>query len=238
MSSTRSSARGSDHLALMRELVGLVLSEQTMKGALDRATTLIAAALEEADEVSVTLADGRPHTVASSGELALRADEWQYDVDSGPCLHAMRSGEVVLVEDLATDDRWSQFQPHGVAAGVGSSLSLPLRSTVETAGALNIYSRTPHSFDDSSRSKAEEIASYTGLVLANAELYYAATARAEQMREAMESRAVIEQAKGILMSQQGCDADAAFFLLVRRSQTSHQKLRDVAKALVAEMTAT
>src|SRR4051794_37189986 len=238
MSTTRSSAGTSHDIALMRDLVSLVLSESSLQGALGRATQLITKTLDEADDVSITLADGRPQTVAHSGELSLRADESQYDVDTGPCLHAMRSGEVVVVDDLTTDDRWPQFQPHGLAAGVRSSLSLPLRSPDEPVGSLNIYSRTPRAFDDSSRSQAEEIASYTGVVLTNAELYYAATARAEQMREAMESRAVIEQAKGILMSQQGCDADAAFFLLVRRSQTSHQKLRDVAKALVAEMTAT
>jgi GAF domain-containing protein len=236
MSSARSSARGSDHLVLVRGLVGLMLSESTMKATLDRAAALIAGAFDEADDVSVTLADGRPLTIASSGELALRADEGQYDVDTGPCLHAMRSGEVVVVDDLTTEKRWPQFQPHGVAAGVRSSLSLPLRSADEIVGSLNIYSRTPGSFDADSQSLAEEIASYTGVVLMNAELYFAASARADQMREAMESRAVIEQAKGILMAQQGCDADTAFFLLVRRSQTSHQKLRVVAAALVEEMT--
>ena len=76
------------------------------------------------------------------------------------------------------------------------------------------------------------MAAYAGIVLNNVGLYFSATSRADQMAEAMRSRAVIEQAKGILMGQRQCNSDEAFSILVRLSQQSHRKLRDVAMALV------
>jgi GAF domain-containing protein len=219
---------------VLHDLLSLVLDHETMGAALDRASVVIAGAIDGADEVSVTMGTEPPHTIAFSGDLALKADESQYEADAGPCLQAMRTDVVVRVDDLETDDRWPGYQPGGLAAGVRSSLSLPLHGGKRSIGALNIYSRKPAIFDANKTAGAMEVATYAGVVLANAELYYAASDRAEQMRQAMESRAVIEQAKGVLMAQQRCDAERAFFLLVRISQTTHRKLRDVAADLVAE----
>jgi GAF domain-containing protein len=221
--------------ALMRDLAGLVLAHDSLSSALNSAAVLICAAIGGADDVSVTLADGQPRTVACSGELALRADESQYDVDAGPCLQALETNEPVRVEDLETEPRWPEYRPGALAAGVRSSLSLPLQTEGLVVGALNIYSRTPGSFDDDAESRAVEVANYAGVILSNAELYYVTADRADQMHEAMESRAVIEQAKGILMAQNRCDADEAFNLLVRMSQTSHRKLRDVAASVVSDV---
>ncbi|MFL6241186.1 MAG: GAF and ANTAR domain-containing protein [Actinomycetes bacterium] len=231
-----SSAMHDSETLLVRSLAALLLTEPSMSAALHRAAVLIAADLPGADAVSVTLADGERRTIAFSGDLAAQADEAQYDAETGPCLDAIRTEDVVLVDDLEVEQRWPQYRRHGLAAGVRSSFSLPLYSEGIPVGALNIYSRSVGAFDQQARDRATVIAGFAGVVLVNAELYYATAERADQMREAMASRAVIEQAKGVLMARQGCDADTAFFLLVRMSQASHRKLRDVAADLVAETT--
>ena len=79
---------------------------------------------------------------------------------------------------------------------------------------------------------AETFAGYAAVAMANAHLYETTSALAQQMAEAMSSRAIIEQAKGILMAQQGVDSEAAFAMLSRASQTANRKLRDIAQAIV------
>src|SRR4051794_21107053 len=103
---------------LLRELVGLVLTQPTLSDALQRAAELIAADVPGADDVSVTFADGQPRTIAFSGDLALRADEYQYDADAGPCLAAMHGGKRVLVEDLESDHRWPDYASRALVEGV------------------------------------------------------------------------------------------------------------------------
>jgi GAF domain-containing protein len=119
-----------------------------------------------------------------------------------------------------------------VAGAVEVSLSVPLEVGEKVIGALNVYSAGPAAFDVDAIAVAYEVAQYAGIVVAARDELTRATALAEQMREAMESRAVIEQAEGVLMAEHRCSADEAFAALVRASQDSHRKLRDIATMLV------
>ena len=109
---------------------------------------------------------------------------------------------------------------------------MPLPVDASFIGAFNSYSLEPHTFNSAAVHVAQELAAYAAIVLHNAGLYFSAAARADQMAQAMKSRAVIEEAKGVLMAARRCDADEAFNILVRLSQQSHRKLRDIAQALV------
>jgi transcriptional regulator with GAF, ATPase, and Fis domain len=109
---------------------------------------------------------------------------------------------------------------------------VPLVVNDRPVGAFNIYSLDPHAFPDDTVNAAEDLALYAAVVLSNAGLYFNASARAEQMTEAMRSRAIIEQAKGMLMVSRRCDADEAFTILVGLSQQTHRKLHVVAQTLV------
>jgi len=177
--------------------------------------------------------NGSPRTVAFSGELAVRVDESQYAAGYGPCLDAARRGEKIRVDDLRDEAaRWPDYVPPALAAGVLSSLSLPLNVNDRLIGAVNIYSLDSHTFKGAPEESAAALAQYGGVLLSNANIYYQATSMAEQMQQAMSSRAVIEQAKGVLMAQRHCTADEAFDALVRLSQESHRKLRDVATSII------
>jgi GAF domain-containing protein len=143
----------------------------------------------------------------------------------------------VLVPDLGTEERWRAYSPAALDAGVRASLSVPLDVDGNAAGALNIYARRPAAFDAELVDAAFGLAHYTGIVATATDERNRALTLAEQLQPAMESRAVIEQAKGILMAQQRCGPDEAFAKLVRLSQDSHRKLREIAQMLVAQVAA-
>jgi GAF domain-containing protein len=107
-------------------------------------------------------------------------------------------------------------------------VALPLQEAV--VGALNIYASQPAVFDQDTIEIARTFAGYAAV--ANVRLYQSTATLAEDMRRAMETRAVIEQAKGILVAQQHCTPEQAFELLTRLSQATHRKLRDCAADLV------
>ena len=99
-------------------------------------------------------------------------------------------------------------------------------------GALNVYATQAHAFDDVACEMGTAFAAYAAVALGNVRLYATARREAEAIRRAMDSRAVIEQAKGILIAERRCTAEEAFEILVGLSQDTNVKLRDVALALV------
>lgn len=219
------------------ELARLVLGHTDQRGVLERATRVAGRTIPGADDLSVTVGERRPWTVAAVGQLAQDLDESQYAGKEGPCLHALNTGTTVLVQDVSAETRWPGYTGRARERGVHASLSVPLRVDGTVLGAMNAYSTGSDGFGPLAVATAEELADYVAVVLDNAGLYFDAAARAEQMAQAMASRAVIEQAKGILMAARTCDADEAFRILVGLSQRSHRKLRDVAAALVEQTVA-
>lgn len=194
--------------------------------------------LDEA-EVSVTLVeDGRPRTAAATGDLAVQLDERQYAAGTGPCLDAARSGRTVALALREAQELYPEFVRSALRLDVFHSLSVPAPAP-ERAGwraALNIYALTGEPFSPADRSGVEQFAPYAGTFLTNLDHHQTAVLLAQGLDQAMRSRAVIEQAKGVLMAHEHCSAEEAFDLLVRKSQLDNVKLRDVAVALVERVT--
>ena len=182
----------------------------------------------------MTLLTGdRPTTAVYTGRLALDLDESQYGLGHGPCLHAADTGEPVEIGDTGSDARWPEFVRHAAARGCRSSLSLPLPLHEAVSGALNIYARQPAAFDDPNRAFARRFASYGAVVAGNMLVYESALDRAKNLEAALASRAVIDQAKGVLMERFKMTADQAFQALARVSMESNVKVREVAERFVA-----
>jgi GAF domain-containing protein len=221
--------------AAFAELGRINLAENDLHGVLTRVAELARQTVPGADEVSVTLVRGRAaETAAYTGQLALSLDEWQYANGTGPCLEAAAELATVSVPKLARDERWPEWAQHAVTTGVRSSLSVGLPIEERIDGALNLYGLREAAFDDEAVLLAETFAGYAAVALANATLYGVTAKLAQQLQTAMASRAVIEQAKGIIMGRRRCSAEEAFAVLTRISQDSNRKLRDVAAALVAK----
>ena len=217
------------------ELGRVTLADNSIETVMEKVAALTKRTLAGAAEVSVTFVQrGKASTVATTGPLALLLDERQYARGYGPCLDSIAGGEPLLVADMATETRWPDFAAEARKQGAGSSLSIPVPVQREVSAALNIYSTQSNAFDGDAVELASTFAAYAGVGLANMHLYEAQGKVAEQLQAAMASRAVIEQAKGILMGQRGCSAERAFDVLVKLSQDTNRKLRDVAQALVDE----
>jgi GAF domain-containing protein len=210
-----------------------VVGEVSLEAAMLRIATTAKELLPPVDEASITFVRGEAAwTAASTGNLAAQLDEAQYDLGRGPCVDAATAGVIVSIPDLAIDERWVDYGRRAVAAGAGSSLSLPFPVQKHVLAALNLYAVTPHAFTDDDVELANEVAARAAVALVNAVRYASAPDTAAQLRKAMDSRAVIEQAKGVIMGQSDCSAEEAFDVLVRASQRENRKLRDLATEIV------
>ncbi|MEV0569205.1 GAF and ANTAR domain-containing protein [Dactylosporangium sp. NPDC050588] len=218
------------------QLLGLLVQAHDLDDFLDRLVHVAAAAVTPAVACGVTVRrDGRPFSVAVSDELAGQVDEIQYGADEGPCLDAMREAEVILVEDLRRERRWSAYRPHAVAHGIASSLSMPLIIEGQSLGAMNLYAAATQVFTAPVRKQAEGIAAQCTDALTLTVRQFRQSQLLDQLAEAMVSSSVIDQAIGILMAQQRCTAATAFDLLRRASQSRNRKLRDVAGDIVTRV---
>jgi GAF domain-containing protein len=219
----------------LERLGRLSLRELSMDGLLQAVADLSKTVMPGNPETSVLLlVKDNPTTVVHTGQLAIDLDERQYERGHGPCLHAARTGELTEIADTRTDGRWRDYTRHAAEHGNLSSLSIPLAidQDEQVSGALNIYARKPDAFDENARAVATRLGPYAAVATANMYAYQSARDMAENLEAALESRAVIDQAKGILMERHKLTADQAFQVLVRTSMTTNTKLRNVADDLV------
>jgi GAF domain-containing protein len=228
-------ARPANAAEALERLGRLSLRELSMQTLLETVADLAKTVMPGNPEASVSLlVKDKPSTVASTGQLAVDLDETQYERGHGPCLHAARTGELTEITDTRTDDRWRDYAPRAAEAGNLSSLSVPLAidEDEQVSGALNIYAREPHAFDEDSRSAAQAFGPYAAVATGNMYAYQRARDMADNLQTALESRAVIDQAKGILIERHKLTPDQAFQLLAQASMSANRKVRDVADHLV------
>ena len=219
--------------ALHQDLARVSLVDREPADVLTEITDIGNRAIAGSEAASVTLIrGGEPHTVAYQGQMAMDAEQLQYDRGYGPCMDAGRAALVFVVPDMRTEERWPDYARHVLDVGVLSSLSVPLPFQGATIGAMNFYSAQPEAFHDDDVALGEEVASFSAVAVANADHGAREEEDAANMRRAMDSRATIEQAKGILMERRKVTGDLVFAVLSRASQESNVKSRDVADHLV------
>ena len=222
---------------LWRTLGRLQLADRELSDVLGEVTRLATRHVPGAESTSITLVRGdTAYTAAHDGDMALVADELQYQRGYGPCLDAGRAGVQLRIDDMRTETRWPDYTVKVVEVGARSSLSTPLPYQGTTIGALNIYATRPGAFASAAAAEAaREVAEAIAVAVANADAHARLGEQARNMELAMQSRAVIEQAKGVLMAQRGVDAEGAFELLRDASQRYNRKLRDIATGIVASV---
>jgi GAF domain-containing protein len=215
--------------ALGRFFVG----DLSVHDTLHEVSELVTKAIPAADMVGLTmLLEGRPRTAVFTDETAPEIDQAQYETGDGPCLDAFRHQTVYAIPRTADDGPWPAFRQAALGHGIRSTLSLPMGAVGRSLGAMNLYSRLEDGFATDDRENALLFAGQAAIVLANAQAYWDARDLGDRLADAMEHRAIIEQAKGILMGAQRCNPDDAFELLVKASQRENVKLRDIARRIV------
>ena len=217
----------------LRSLSHLLLAEETLDETLNRVASLACRTLSACDMASVTMInDGRPSTPVQTEALAKELDRAQYSSDHGPCLEAYSVRGVVRGTIPDCGPRWSHFTEAADAADVRSVMAVPLLIGERPVGALNLYSRKADSFDEDDEQTALLFSQQAAVACANSEVYWRTYNLSEHLREALESRDVIGQAKGILMARRGCTPEAAFEALRKVSQHRNVKLRQIAEQVV------
>ena len=215
------------------DLSGLLLSEEDQETTLRRVADLAVRGIGDCEAVGVTLFDGdKATTRAATGGLVYEVDHYQYDIGEGPCLTAIEHQEMIAVEDMATEQRWPRFCRHAADRGTHSSLSFPLLVRGESLGALNLYARRSQAFTLADRETGAMFATQAAVALANAQTYAASVRLARGLHEALDSRAVIDQAIGILIGRNGYNQRLAFEALRVASQSENRKLKHVAENIV------
>ena len=226
-----------DLAAAYGELQNLVISGAEVDDFLRELAMLAAGVLTPAAACGITLRrDNQFVTAAASSELASQVDELQYGRGNGPCLQALRTGQIVTVTDLAADDRWGDYRLHAIAHGVAASLSVPLTVDHATLGALNLYSTEAHTFTDA---EVRRVTAFAGQASGALSLVLRQANQAVlegQLKDALAARSTIDQALGLIMGQQRCNAETAFAVLREASQNRNIKLHSVAADLIETMT--
>ena len=212
-----------------------LVDRSPMGETLTRIAAITTGALPAAEFAGIALLDdgGRPTTALYTDAESPEIDEAQYEAGRGPCLDAWRTKQVIRLDDTDASAAYPEFGCAARANGIRSTLSLPLVVHDEGIGALNLYARVPGGFSDDDEALGADLSTTASVVLANASAYWTAAELNQQLSEAMASRAVIEQAKGILMGRDAAiTADGAFALLRAASQRENVKLRDIAQRVV------
>jgi len=212
------------------ELGTISLADRSLTGVLQEVCRLALAVLPDVDAASVTLVeDDGTRTAVFTSDLAVTLDERQYRPGFGPCLDAARHGRVVRIDDTAHDAAYFEYAALARRQDVTSVLALGLTMPGHVRGGLALYRlRSDAAFDAATEEVAVAYAGRAAVVLANAAFVGSTTRLVTRTQSAMASRAVIDQAKGIVMLTTACDADEAFRVLTQMSQHANRKLRDLA----------
>jgi GAF domain-containing protein len=213
---------------------GLLLSRETVQTALRLVTSLAAETVPGAVGAGVTLMDerGRRSTWAATDPEVERADALQYELDEGPCLTAWADRTLVRVDDATSDRRWPRWADAVAELGLRSTMSACLVAGDSGIGAIKVYAAEPAAFDQRAEHLLSLFAAQAAILLANVQTYQRAQLVSDRLKEALRSRDLIGQAKGVLIGRDSVDEETAFATLVAASVRENRKLRDVAQTLV------
>jgi len=209
----------------------LSLAAATEERSLSQLTSLAASQVSGCAAANVTIwRDGELTSQAASHPEPSRLVAVQVDAGRGPLIDAVASGETVICTDTLTDTRWPEFTSAALRMGIRSSASLSYRGQVVVA--LTLLGLRPRALDPDGLQLAELLVAYGG-ALVGAVADYGDTRRvADQLRDAASSRAVVDQAKGILMHALGCGADEALGRMREVSQRSNLRATEVAQRVI------
>ncbi len=182
----------------------------------------------------ILLADGEGtlRVIGASNERAQLLELLQLQNDQGPCLDCYRTGRLVVNADLGAGSPWPEFAGVSVANGYPSVCAIPMRLRTLTMGCLNLFMTEPVALSHDDIVLAEGLAQVAGIAIVQDQTIRESAVRERQLQHALESRIVIEQAKGMIAARRGVDMDGAFSRLRSHARSNNQRLTDVAKAVV------
>jgi GAF domain-containing protein len=204
----------------------------------DLLQTLVEACAEllDASAAGLLLADdsGDLAVVASTSERSRLVEMMQLHSGHGPCVEAYTTGAVVEVEDLELlSSRWPDFREEALAQGFRSVHAIPLRLRGTVIGTLNLFLSEPGLMSPEDASVARGLADVATIGILHERTIRENSVAREQLQHALDSRVLIEQAKGVIAQTRNVDMDAAFRILRAYARSNNLNLHDVAARVVA-----
>jgi GAF domain-containing protein len=214
------------------ELSRLLLEEGQLEPTLMGIGHLAVSVIPSCEEAGVTLEKGGQVSMRiTTGPTAEAVDSYQYEIEEGPCVAAADSHKPVLIEDMATEDRWPRFAALAASQGVKSSYAIPMRLDAEMIGVLNLYS-VDDAFGPEDAQIGTRFADQAALAVRHSATFNRAREMIDHLHRALETRDVIGAAVGITMHRERLTMEGAFTLLKEISQRDNLKLRQVAERIV------
>lgn len=218
---------GMQDLVLGFEETGEFLTQLAVMAA-ERCSTV-----EQVVECGITVVRRRrPAVAAVSGPRARALDELQNRFGDGPCLTALRLQQPLLVQDLASDDRWPGYAQAAAASGVGSVLAVPLPLDGQAQAVLNLYASRRLGFSAGDVETVQAFVAIASRSLRLALVVAQLRESKEDLTAAMRSRTIIDIAIGAVMAQNRCTKAEAFQIMVRASNSRNIKLQDLAAQVI------
>lgn len=183
--------------------------------------------------VMVEADDGDLHFVSASDGVLKELERLQIEHDEGPCLLAFRTGEIVISSDLEEDERFPEFSPRAIEAGMRSVYSFPLAFGDDVVGALNLYDDEPGDLEGERLEAGRTLADVATIYLLHSREVEADKQLSAQLQQALGSRVPIEQAKGFVAARRGVDTDEARELLREYSRSKQMRMSEIAQAIVS-----
>jgi GAF domain-containing protein len=243
LTAAQSDSDEADVTVALHGLAGLVSDVDDLDDVLAQIAGFAVASVPGADGAGVTLVragDGPPAVPVVLGWAVTdpfvgEIDHLQYDIcGEGPCLTAMQTGRALVSGSLGSDGRWPRFGGRVARLRVHSALSLPLIVRGVVVGALNMYARERDAFTERALRLGEQFAGPAAVSVRNIQRLHAVSTQATQLQVALKSRAVIDQAIGIMRSRSGAGEQEAFDRLRQISQSENVKIAVIAERLVEE----
>ncbi|MBO0708810.1 MAG: GAF and ANTAR domain-containing protein [Candidatus Dormibacteraeota bacterium] len=217
----------------LTELAAMLLRVEDVEVALRHLARMAVVVIPDGPSCGITVVrDGKFTTVVYSGSVPASVHEAQYELGDGPGLAAMRERAPVVVQDLAAEPRWDGFPAAALKAGAHGVYAHPLQIGDEVVGALCLYAHERNLFPEPVQRVAIQFVEPAAVLLGGVLRRVSQAELIEQMRLGMASRAVIDQAIGIIMAQRRCGPEEALNVLRKISNNRNIKLRDVAAELV------
>jgi GAF domain-containing protein len=226
-----------DLTATIARIRGLLLTEEKV----DRAVSLLARAIKESmpgnpgTGVSLMDAGGKRTSSASTDTLVEQTDAAQYSLGEGPCITAWASEEVVIIDDVRTDERWPRWREAVLGMPVRSVVSTPLMAGKEALGALKIYSALPGQYDESTGRVLSLFAGTAATLLAHIQGSEAPLKMTESLKATVSSRDLVNRACGMLMERHGISHDQAMQEMIRNARAAGATLIEVSEQLVTRV---
>ena len=225
----------------LRELSTLLFTQETLEGTMQRIAAVAARCVCSSGTgagggASVLLVSGdEPYIAAATDDRVRAVDRHWLDAREGPCIDALKTGETVVACNVGSDERYADAGPTVCALGLLAAVSVPLGIDAGGSGvigALTVYADRENAFGSDHVAAAELVAAQASALVLNMQTHAECQERIRQLQEALDSRVVIEQAKGVLVERHRVDPQQAFRLLREQSQRENRRLRLVAEDLV------